>query len=186
MCNILKTTDRRETDENLGLAVLCTAYVGYFSCLILEFTLGSFGALCKLPDVNIFRLLLPQFSSNFNQTLEKACNPGKCRPFLFLSICQITSATLPLSIKLYLVHLANGETDRQGPWASCYSPDIHAWYCFFTHRLVPNVSALLLTAGKLIYTSSIQLVSGEKAGQVTEQNARAPLENAIPYWKLNF
>ncbi len=45
---------------------------------------GSFHALCKIPGVKISkRLLLPQFSSNFNQTLKKACNPGKCRPLLF-------------------------------------------------------------------------------------------------------
>ncbi len=35
-----------------------------------EFGFGPFGALCKISDVNIFkRLLLPQFSFNFNQTL---------------------------------------------------------------------------------------------------------------------
>ena len=38
--------------------------------------MGSFGALCKIPDLKIFiRLLLPQFSSDFNQNL--ACNQGK-------------------------------------------------------------------------------------------------------------
>ncbi len=46
MCKILKTAGQRvhvrETDENLGLMVLhvCTAYVGYFSCLILSFQFG--------------------------------------------------------------------------------------------------------------------------------------------------
>ncbi len=34
------------------------------------FSLGSFGALCKISDVKIVkRLLLTQFSSNYNQTL---------------------------------------------------------------------------------------------------------------------
>ncbi len=35
-------------------------------------SLGSFGALCKISDLKIFkRLLLPQFSSIFNQTLHR-------------------------------------------------------------------------------------------------------------------
>ena len=37
-----------------------------------EFSLGSFGSLCKLSDVELFkRLPPPQFSFNFNQTLWK-------------------------------------------------------------------------------------------------------------------
>ncbi len=76
MCNILKMTNRRvKRMKNLGLVVLCTVlsgYVGYFSCLILWVQLRSFGALCKRPDVNIFkRLLLPQFSFNFIQSLYR-------------------------------------------------------------------------------------------------------------------
>ncbi len=68
--------------------VLC--YVGYFLCRILWVQFRSFGALWKIPDVNIFkRLLLPQFLFSFKQTLEKACNPGKYRPLLFLVIGQI-------------------------------------------------------------------------------------------------
>ncbi len=55
----------------------------------------SFSALCKIPDVKIFKrlllMLLPQFSFNFNDTLEKTCNPGKYRPLLFLVICHILS-----------------------------------------------------------------------------------------------
>ena len=63
--------------------------------------MGSFrGALCKISDVNNFkRLLLPQFSSNFNQTLQKTCIQGKYRLLLILAICQ--------TLKVYIWHFEN-------------------------------------------------------------------------------
>lgn len=82
----------------------------------------------KISGVKIFKrlVLLPEFSPNFSQTLQKACNQVKYRLFLFLVICQIlkvygtlkiivTSATVPLSIKLRCFHLATGQADIQGP-----------------------------------------------------------------------
>ncbi len=36
-------------------------------------------------------MVLRQFSFNFNQTLEKACNTGKYSPLLFLLICHFLS-----------------------------------------------------------------------------------------------
>ncbi len=63
------------------MGFLGTAYV---QCRVL-FSLGSFGALCKISDVKISkRLLRPQFSFIFEQTLQKACNRGKYRVSLFL------------------------------------------------------------------------------------------------------
>ena len=56
----------------------------------LEFSSGSFGALCKILYVKIFkRLLLQQFSSKFIQTLQKATSRGKYSLLLFLAIWQI-------------------------------------------------------------------------------------------------
>ncbi len=48
-----------------------TAYVGYiFHTRFFKFSLGSFGALCIISNVDIFKkLLLPRFSSNFNYLL---------------------------------------------------------------------------------------------------------------------
>ena len=71
-------------------------YVGtlHVSSWFCEFSLRSFGALCNIPDVNIFKRplrMLPQFSFYFNQTLEKACNPGGYRSSRFLVICRILS-----------------------------------------------------------------------------------------------
>ncbi len=97
-------------DEILAPVVLQGAYLRYFYVWFFEFSLESFGALCKLPQVKIFkRLLLSRLSFNFNQTVQTACNRGKYRSLLFLAICQIlkvymafwreaTSATLPLSL----------------------------------------------------------------------------------------
>ncbi len=60
----------------MGLLELGTANISYFSRSILESILWSFGALCKISDVKIFkRLLLPHISLNFSQTLQKACIP---------------------------------------------------------------------------------------------------------------
>ncbi len=57
--------------------------------------MGSFGALCNFSDVKIFkRLLLPQFSSKFNQTLKKACISGKYRLLLLLATCQILKESI--------------------------------------------------------------------------------------------
>ena len=89
MGNILKMADcRAKRTKNWELRSYVRHYVRYYSCLI-QFSLMSFSALCKILDVNIFkRVLLPQFSSKFNQTFEKACNPGQYRPLLFLPNCK--------------------------------------------------------------------------------------------------
>ncbi len=70
MWNILKTASER--DENLGLAVLGTPYVGYFSGQVFEFSSGSFGALCKIFDVKIFRNLLLTVFIQFQPNLWEA------------------------------------------------------------------------------------------------------------------
>ncbi len=71
---------------------------GTFCVRFSEFSLGSFDALCKIPGVK--RLLLPHFSPNFKQTLEKACNRGKYRPLLFLAICQILKVHVYGTLKI--------------------------------------------------------------------------------------
>ena len=59
--------------RNLRLTVPGLHMLDIFPVRLLEFGLGSFGALCKISDVYIFkRLLLPQFSHSFNQTIWKA------------------------------------------------------------------------------------------------------------------
>ncbi len=70
---MLKTVDRRAKrmkicDSSWLSYVL--HMLGAFNVWFFEFSLGSFLALCKISDVKIFkRLLLAQFSSNFNQIL---------------------------------------------------------------------------------------------------------------------
>ncbi len=70
-----------------------------------EFNLGSFGALCKISHIKIFkRLLLPQFSSNFNQNLWKAHgNQGKL--LLFLAICLKVYCTLKICHLSYIASI---------------------------------------------------------------------------------
>ncbi len=73
----------------------------------LEFSLRSFDAPCKISNVKIFkRSLVPQFSSNFNQTLQKACIQGKYRLLLFLDSCQILKGYGTLKIS-YLSQIAS-------------------------------------------------------------------------------
>ncbi len=53
---------------------------------------------------------------------------GKIQDIIFLAICQIlkymafedTSVSLPVSKMLYWFHLAKGQAERQGPWASFF------------------------------------------------------------------
>ncbi len=68
---------------------------GTFHVWFFEFNLRLFSMhFAKFLMLNIFKkLLIPQFSFNFNQTLEKACNPGKYRPLLFVVIGQILNIT---------------------------------------------------------------------------------------------
>ncbi len=64
--------------------------------------MGSLGALCKMSDDKIFKwLLFAQFSFNFNQTLEKACNPGKYRPIHVLLSVKGASEI----IRIFLIFL---------------------------------------------------------------------------------
>ncbi len=71
MCNILKTADSRaKRTEIWDLWCYSAHRLGTFDARFLEFGLGSFGALCKISDIKILkRLLLLQFSFNFNQIL---------------------------------------------------------------------------------------------------------------------
>ena len=72
MCNFLKMADRRVKQMKIFGTYCTTVYIGRVLLMpdSLSLVLGSFGALCKISDVKIFkRLLLPQFSFNFNQTL---------------------------------------------------------------------------------------------------------------------
>ncbi len=60
--------------------VLCRV----LSCPILWVQLRSFGALCKIPDVNIFkRLLLPQFFIQFQPNFRESMWPGKIQAMTF-------------------------------------------------------------------------------------------------------
>ncbi len=73
MCNILKTADRRVKGNeiwNLRSYFDMLHMLGTFHVRFFEFSLGSFGALCKISDVKIFKgLLLTQFSFSSKQTL---------------------------------------------------------------------------------------------------------------------
>ncbi len=122
--------------ENVASAVLCTVL-----CRVL-----SFDGLCKIPDVNIFkRLLLPRFAFNFNHSLEKACSPGTYRPLHFLVICQtlsiwhgeVTSATLPLSIKLsgFIWRKVKQSVKAPGLFVFVFS-DCSAECCFWQCQLL--------------------------------------------------
>ncbi len=65
---------------------------GTFHIFFFEFNLGSIGAFGKFPLLRFpKKLLLPHFSPkiNFNQTLQKACDQGKCQLLLFLVFSQI-------------------------------------------------------------------------------------------------
>ena len=104
-----------------------------------EFSRGHSVHFAKIPDVKIFKrqrflMLLLQFSFNFNETLEKACNPGKYRPLLFLVICHILNTGIwhfeeKLPNLLAIIHeailVSSGKKSgrRQAPWASCYEYD---------------------------------------------------------------
>ncbi len=78
-----------QMNENLRLVVLETPYERYFSGRVIWVQFEVIRCTLQIPDVKIFkRLLLPQFSSNFNQTLQKACIRGKYRLLLFLSVCH--------------------------------------------------------------------------------------------------
>ncbi len=75
MWNILKMADRRAKRTKIWDPGYYSAYVRYFSisddARFLEFGLGSFGALCKISDVKIFKLMatappvFDQFEPNF-------------------------------------------------------------------------------------------------------------------------
>ncbi len=81
----------------------------------------------KISGVKIFKrlVLLPEFSPNFSQTLQKACNQVKYRLFLFLVICQILKVygTLKISYHSYIaiIHKAmfvsscKGQADVKAP-----------------------------------------------------------------------
>ena len=84
---------RKYLKYNEGLAVPGAVYVhvGYFSCQVpFEISLQSFGALCKISDVNIFKragnfnTLLLQFSSDLSQTYEDIGYHGGIEVVTFL------------------------------------------------------------------------------------------------------
>ncbi len=63
-----------------------------------DFGLGSFGALCKISNVKIFkRLLLTQISFNFDKTLWNVWYSGGIQNYTFLGICQIKKNVMALS-----------------------------------------------------------------------------------------
>ncbi len=150
--------------------------LGTFHAWFFEFSLRSFSTLCKIPAANIFKwLLLPQFPFNFNHTLEKACNPGKYRPLLFLvndmalwrEVTPGTSCTLPLSIKLYSFHLAKGQAERQCPWVSCFSKNNSKMYS------QSAIIGIFLPIGMPIGLHSYQLSDVDFASQSAEEPAAA-------------
>ncbi len=61
----------RETGQNLGLALLCTVYVRYFLCLIRWVQFGVIQCTLQVSDILFKTLLLPRFSSDFNQIMWK-------------------------------------------------------------------------------------------------------------------
>ena len=71
MCDILKLVDQTGKDEKMGLVVLWTAYVGYFSCPILWVQFGVIQYI--LRNVKIFKTLAPpkifiRFQPNFMES----------------------------------------------------------------------------------------------------------------------
>ncbi len=90
--NIWKTAGRRANGWKFGTRgprnSLCRVLFGSGR---LSSVWGSIGALCKISDVKIFkRLLVPPFSSDFNQTLWKVwwSGEGGYRLLLLLAIRQ--------------------------------------------------------------------------------------------------
>ncbi len=75
MCNMLKMADRK------AIQIKIWDYCSPMNCIcgvrFFEFSLELFGALHKISDKIFKRLLLPYFSSNFNQTLWKVRNRGE-------------------------------------------------------------------------------------------------------------
>ncbi len=67
------------------VGILRTAYVGYFSCVIFGFSLGSFGAICKFPILRFWKGHFShrgfiQFQHNF---LESRIIMGEYMRFFF-------------------------------------------------------------------------------------------------------
>ncbi len=67
----------------MGLVVVGSAYVGTFHVRFSGFSLGSFGALCKISHVKIFKSYC---APSFHQTYG---NQGEYRVLPFRAICQI-------------------------------------------------------------------------------------------------
>ena len=78
------------TEENSGLTVLWTVYVGYFSWPILWVHCGVIRCTSQGFRCDDFQKAtkFPQFSSNFTQTLWKIWSSGNTG-YYFLAICQI-------------------------------------------------------------------------------------------------
>ncbi len=102
MCNILKRLIIERNGGKFGThgpsRCLCKV-------LFMSDSLRSVGVIwCTLQD---YWLLLPQFSSNFNQTfnfLEKMCNLEEIQVITFLAIWQIlkVNGTLQISYLIYI------------------------------------------------------------------------------------
>ncbi len=69
-----------------------------------HFMSDSLNSVWGLSDAKIWSLLLPKFSSNFNQTFGKVCNWEKYRPYLFLAIYQILKVMWHFQEKLPHLH----------------------------------------------------------------------------------
>ena len=76
-------------------------------------------------------MLLPQSSFNFKQTLEKACNPGKYRPLLFL---VPVSGTLKRSYPSYLAIIHKAISVSSGKRSSRASRPLGLLFVYFSHQ----------------------------------------------------
>ena len=81
MCIILKTADRRAKRTKIWYSgYYSTHRQGTFDARLVEFGLGSFGALCKISSFTIF-LLLSQFSSDPSKDHTRYHNHTGCHVF---------------------------------------------------------------------------------------------------------
>ncbi len=109
MCTILKKADHiiERNGSKFGTRGPrnCMCRVLFMSDYLNSVWGHSASALCKIFNVKLIkRLLLPMFSSNFNQLYRKHVIGRKIRILLFLAICQILKVygTLKISYTSYI------------------------------------------------------------------------------------
>ncbi len=70
-------------NDKVGLIILENAYVGYFSCQIPRIQLGIIQCILQNFCSDFLRLLLTQFSFNFNHTMDSMVIGGNTGSYIF-------------------------------------------------------------------------------------------------------